>query len=667
MSAALLLLLAGCDTPDGATVDASTDVGNRIPIDSKPCETDEDCADDVDCTRESCHPLGYCEYVEDTAQCSDGIFCNGTERCDRQLGCVSVPRQACNDEDVCTIDRCNEDQKRCEHAPRDFDEDGDVDWHCEGGTDCDDQDPIRGGTTAEVCSDGVDNDCDGTTDEATCGRPPHDTCDDALDISAGGSFVLRTRSALPDYATRCSLTANRDAVATFRLDKPSSVEIVAAGTLRPTLALRTDCGDSSTEFQCVSHQDARIRARELAPGTYWLIVSDAVPGDIDIRATFGEPIAPASNESCESPLALTPGQVQMVSLVDVDDDVSLSSCGGGDLGELVYSLEVAEESDIRVETDRATTALAIAIQTECGGAVSTCGSGSPAQATLRAAKPGTYYVVVSDLAEAEPDFGLVATLSEPTPPVDGDVCSTAIEVPLGTEVMGTLADKANDYEATCVSGYRDAVYSFELTKRQDVTVNVDGGAFRVAASLQETCGDSGSQLRCYADNKPRLRLRSLDMGTYYLLVEASSGPSTSVTVEATDPLSSTSVSGNGTCDKARAIGQGTALYQGNTVGLGDNYLAFMCNSVISAPDAFYKLTLSESKNVTLSTEGSSFRTELAILDGTCSVQAETVCDDDSGDGNAGFIQRTLGAGTYYIVVDGKDGASGDYFLEVVTN
>lgn len=662
-----MLWLAGCNSSEGATVDTSSDGGNRIPIDSKPCETDVDCQDDIDCTREACHPLGYCEYVEDTAQCSDGIFCNGTERCDRKLGCVSVPRQACNDEDVCTIDRCNEEQKRCEHAPRDFDQDGDVDWHCEGGTDCDDQDPIRGGTTAEVCSDGVDNDCDGTTDEASCGRPPHDTCEDALDISAGGSFVLRTRSALPDYATRCSLTANRDAVATFRLSEPRSVEISAVGSLRPTLALRTACTESTSEIECVSHEDARIRTRELPPGQYWLIVSDSVPGDIDIAVRFSEPLPQATNESCEAPEALAVGEQTDLSLVDAVDDLQLSGCGESDAGELVYSFDVDETSDVSIEASSTGGPLAIALQSACGGSVQRCGVGVSSNAVLRGAKPGKYYVIVEDIDGVEPDASLLVSLSEPSPAVAGDLCEGAIEVPLGTEVTGTLADKENDYETSCVSGYRDAVYFFELAKRQDVTVKVDAGAFRVAAALQKTCGDDGSQLRCHADMSPRLRLRSLDKGTYYVIVEASSGPSTRVSVEATDPLSPTTVSGNGSCESAQTIGESGGLFQGTTTDLGDKYLSFMCNSVISSPDAFFKLTLATTKNVIISTEGSSFRTEVSLISGACSVQNERACDDEAGDGNAGYLERKLDPGTYFIVVDGKDGARGDYTLEVLTD
>ena len=124
--------------------------------------------------------------------------------------------ETCNDDQVCTIDRCNEADKTCEHTPRDLDEDGDVDFFCAGGTDCDDRDPSRASSLPEICSDMIDNDCDDLVDEDGCGRPPYDVCSDPLDISAGGVFTLNTDGATPDYQLGClGATLRADAVATF--------------------------------------------------------------------------------------------------------------------------------------------------------------------------------------------------------------------------------------------------------------------------------------------------------------------------------------------------------------------------------------------------------------------------------------------------------------------
>jgi hypothetical protein len=117
---------------------------------------------------------------------------------------VGGPLRDCNDRNVCTLDRCDESRGMCLHQPRDFDNDGEADARCVGGSDCDDADPLRGTLQAELCADALDNDCDGDIDEAACGRPQHDLCDDALDVSAGGLFAIATAGARDDYGAACA-------------------------------------------------------------------------------------------------------------------------------------------------------------------------------------------------------------------------------------------------------------------------------------------------------------------------------------------------------------------------------------------------------------------------------------------------------------------------------
>jgi hypothetical protein len=47
--------------------------------------------------------------------------------------------------------------------PCDQDEDGYISNSCEGGNDCNDFDPSINPAATEICTDGVDNDCDGDT------------------------------------------------------------------------------------------------------------------------------------------------------------------------------------------------------------------------------------------------------------------------------------------------------------------------------------------------------------------------------------------------------------------------------------------------------------------------------------------------------------------------
>ncbi|MCP5060689.1 MAG: hypothetical protein GY937_28665 [bacterium] len=100
-------------------------------------------------------------------ECGDGVFCNGEERCNPNLGsadergCAPARQPACPEDETCdeANDRC---LSGCDLIS---DEDGDGhDSRACGGDDCDDQDGDRFPGNTETCDeDGHDDDCDTTT------------------------------------------------------------------------------------------------------------------------------------------------------------------------------------------------------------------------------------------------------------------------------------------------------------------------------------------------------------------------------------------------------------------------------------------------------------------------------------------------------------------------
>ncbi len=669
-------LVAGCDgndpmdagVDDGGGMDAGGDGSMMFPDGTVFCTMDSECDDRVDCTRDSCGPTGTCRNVVDPPVCDDGIFCNGVEQCDPIEGCVPGTRETCNDDNVCTIDRCNEETKSCDRSPRDQDEDGDADWFCEGGTDCNDGDPSVSGLVNEVCDDFIDNDCDETIDEADCGRPRWDVCDDPLDISAGGFFLFDTDGASPDYALGCRGTT-RDLVATFTLTERRSVLIEGDGDFfTVALSLRTECETRESEIACETGFPSVVRRRSLDPGTYYVIVAASSTGEIGLTAEFGEPLDPATNDMCTTPIDVSAGGRFTGSTVETADDVT-TTCGFSGSPDLFYVFTTTEERNVSISalsgTDESMT-WAIADACTGFGSPRRCVYGSPASGTIHQLPAGTYYLVVEGPSFRDVDFTLDVSFASPSPPPMGDLCSNAIVLPTdGTVTVGSLLDKQDDLDVTCGFRYRDAVYSFTLATASDVTITMDSGGFS-NISTRPTCDLSSSQIRCTSGAPARQRIRNLAAGTYYVIAEAGTPSGFNISVNATTPPTiPVDVFGNEACATAFPIPATGGLFHGNTTTMLPDLGGTICGGGAASNDAVFQLTLAARSRVVASTEGSSFDTVLHVHRTACTAGGELFCDDDGGEGATSLIDQMLDPGTYFIVVDGfGSGSAGEYFLEV---
>lgn len=681
-----LAALAGCG--DGGQGDAGISDASMTddrpmarPTDAGlvPCSPGDSCDDGVACTEDSCDSSGFCRNALNHMVCSNGVYCDGSEVCDPLRGCIMGPRETCDDMDVCSIDRCLEETRSCEHLPRDLDLDGDPDFFCEGGGDCDDRDPTRNSSVSEVCGDLVDNDCDEAVDEQPCGRAASDTCAEAFELTGSGSYSLPLGGAAADYELSCAFVSDPDVVATFTLTEAQDVHIEVTNDAFATLEVRTACTDGATALSCNDGFPATLRFRALPAGTYYLIAAAASffeTTSVDFDVTFSPASPPLENETCASAteIPFPAGLITDGSLVGARDDGE-TRCGDSDTGEIYYRFVIPEptEAGDTGERDVLVTAstpdvrsLAVQLQTGCGATavVDRCAYGAPTSLRSYRLPPGEYVLVLERSGSSEPDFHLEVSFLAPTDPPTGDLCSNAAELTPGVQFAGNGTGSQDDVAPSCSATGVDMIHHFRLAEAQDVTIVASAGTTYLRAALSTVCAMPATEVACVAGTPARITARGLAAGDYYLVVEGTSLGAYTVDLTLAPPTMITDVTGNDTCANAFAIPATGGLFRGNTTALTDDFRPTDCGSETNAsPDAVYCFTLTARSRIVATTNGSAFDTVVYVLGSTCTGELE--CDDDGGDGTQSLLDTTLDAGTYTLVVDGySTNANGAYLLDV---
>jgi len=666
--------------------DADTaDSGDAEPGLGGACLDDGQCDDGIACTADRCDPeLGRCRFTPDDSLCQDGVFCNGVEVCDLRLGCRSGEPVTCSDQNACTIERCVEETKSCERHPRDADGDGDPDLHC-GGGDCDDDDPLVSSKRREICGNGRDDDCDGAADEEDCVVPAHDDCDDVFVIDAPGNYVLSLHAASPDHGASCAPASPgvRDVVATIDLPQGPARDVdIVATTPSSALAIAMPerCGEPGGELAChratrssTGEMLARIRGRELSPGSHPLYVFTDTDAEVTLRVRFLDPSPKPDNETCGSARDLEPFTQFRVPILDAERDLA-SACSVG-LGDLVYSFTIAEPSDVRV---RATSEDGfgepiLSLRSEACALPEdelACVSGRPAVLYERALDAGTYFVGVS--ATAPTDLKLVLEVFPPSEAPADEVCEGAPPVPHNVTIPVDLADHTDDVRTGCSTGFADAAYTLELTETSDVLLvqrfaQGDVGAVQLA---KPECASPDDRLACgiAVQSPARASIRKLPPGDYRAIVESRLGSESTLTAFVRPHLPPTLVAFADRCDDAVVVPKEGGFFQGNTANATADYSAgcdYGAGHPNGAPEQMLRLDLDQPKRVVLDMSGSGYPTLLNLRRGPgCpGVEVEASCDVGNSAARS-YLDRVLEPGSYWIQVDGFAGASGPWFLDV---
>lgn len=675
---------AGPDADAGLDADASDDAGGL----GKPCVADVDCGDDVDCTLDQCDQgQGRCRNTPDDSKCADSSACNGSEICDVALGCRTGEPITCSDGDACTIDKCVEGPEgvSCSRIPRDVDGDGDPDHNCKGG-DCNDGDPAVSSLRAEICANLRDDNCDGQVDEAGCVQPQHDTCSDPLILSVPGTYALPMAGAKLDTSSTCApvaIATLRDVVVGIQVPEgpPQSLDVKVSWPYGSNAAsLGEQCGVAEDELACAvslpnttaGGQIARLRAHSLAAGTYPLLVYASQDVEASVSYELREATTPPTNETCGTAEALTPGEPRLVPLVGARADVAMV-CGSVQYPDLVYKVTLDQPYDVRAfasTLDGIGNAVVSIRKDPCAEPADeiSCAFGSPAAGFVRKLGPGDIYVAVASSSGGDVD--LLVTLAPPTDPPPDESCNSGPPVLQANQTRTLdLTDHTDDH-AFCASALPDAAFALPLTETSDVllvlrTSIATSGALSLA---RPPCDPATDLLSCkgFTPSPIRVGMHGVEPGAYRVVAELSDPTPAALTALVRKAVAPVLVPFADSCDDAFTIPPEGGSFQGNTANVNAQYTA-SCDQggATNARDQILRLELAEKRRVVLDMNGSAYSTLIDVRKGPqCPGEEVSLACTIGTLPQRSFLDLTLDAGVYFLQIDGFNGASGAWFLDV---
>jgi hypothetical protein len=674
------LFVVQYDAGSPAEGGAEDDGGSAIdPTIGGPCTEDTQCDDLIPCTYDKCDPaISRCRNTPDDSQCADTQYCNGVEKCVLRQGCVPGPVVSCEDDDGCTIDRCVEETKQCEHVARDADGDGDPDDHCVPNKDCDDTDPTVNSTVAEVCDNFKDDNCNGVIDEQPCSTPANDVCSTALAVHGPGTFLLSSVAARSDYTTGCPVStpaAARDLVLAITVPSGGDAKDVFVRTATNTpvndvaVSLQTSCGVPASEVSCgfvANAYEARAIARSVAAGgTVYAIVTTQKESAVDVHVDMLPASARPTNETCDGPAPVSVDVPFPVSLIDAKHDLA-SSCAAK-TGELTYAFTLAEPHDVRIfasTVDGPGTPIVSMRSSTCTDELR-CRTGSSPPVFVRSLDAGTHVLSVSGTTQLDASV-LVETFPATTPPPN-QTCATAPALQAGAEIEVDLSNSEEGTKNGCFAGGPNAAYALELDVPSDVLVIdrlVAGDTGGVSLNLPG-CATADLQACSTGGSSPlRLSKRNVNAGSYRVVVADQKGLSSQVLALVRPTIAPVSVTTSDNCVDAITIPETGGYFVGDTTSATADFDAG-CDAtgqpIGGAKDQILRLVLTQRRRVVFDMIGSSYATILDVRSGDAcpGVEVPDACAE-----GAGANRSYLDAGTYWVQVDGYGGTVGAWDLDV---
>jgi hypothetical protein len=258
-------------------------------------------------------------------------------------------------------------------------------------------------------------------------------------------------------------------------------------------------------------------------------------------------------------------------------------------------------------------------------------------------------------------------------PLSGAGCGLPLELePGGNDV--DFVGRPDAVQIGCLVGAPDATFALEIEDTSDVLLlgrlsDDDRGALLLSSAA---CSSPDSVRVCRSSEVSPLRAVSYAVtpGEYRVVAESAFGKPMNVEALLRPSKPATLVAFADECSSAVKVPEIGGRFEGNTANQYADYDA-SCDQgggeAGGAPDQMLRLDLEAKRRVILDMRGSDFDTLLSVRRGPDCPGTEVTLGCSTGRRiDRSFLDLTLDAGTYYVQIDGFDGESGRWVLDVFT-
>lgn len=487
--------------------------------------------------------------------------------------------------------------------------------------------------------------------DPTTGEPPLPECIDAV---AEGAFPIRvagtTVGATDNYLPMCASADGPDNTVSFVAPTAGQYEFSTEGSGFDTVLMVLDGGCDGAPLVCNDDAigSASVGRVNLAAGQEVTAVIDGFGEQGDWSLTISQ----LDNGACPNEdLGQSAAPFSVFGVSTGQQNLFTGTCGGGAGPEYTYSWTPPESGVYTLDTlDASFDSVLYLLDGFCGGAEIGCnddadvnaggGLGSMLTAELVGGVPVT--VVVDTIDSVGGEFTLIVSRASDTCGAEGNLFGAPVEI------FDFLGPGSNLATSSCGGATADDRTYYWIPDDDGSYFAMATADFPAILSVTRDC----VEVTCAtAADQPRVSFDALAGQTYIIAVDAEAPASGefSLTIE------------EARCPEFVLDSVPFLVVSGSTTDAGDSANPGCVNG---GRDHTYSWTAPFSALYDFSLAGSSYDTALSIRDGSCT-GPELACDDDgAGDVQSRITMRVAEGQTLTIIVDGFEGNTGDYTLEI---